>query len=155
MKEENCLIYEDSVQTTLYPPKPVIMKQEDTKERFNIKETCNIVKKFFNIKRRSEEDFRILIAELNNVLNKDIKLKSVDATESDMFIPRTNTIILGFKTIEEKKKGSLITFLHEYQHALGGNEWTAVAWSLTIFKDVYPRSFAKLVAKDHCLKIVV
>ena len=40
---------------------------------------------------------------------------------------------------------SLITYLHEYAHALGfNNELDARAWSIKLFKKTFPKSFKKL-----------
>ncbi len=41
-------------------------------------------------------------------------------------------------------KLSIITFLHEFAHAMGFDEEQARKWSLTLFKKVYPIAFEKL-----------
>lgn len=48
-------------------------------------------------------------------------------------------------------KLSIITFLHEYAHALGRDEEKAVLWSLSLFKRTFPIAFEKLNPSRHCL----
>ena len=70
------------------------------------------------------------------------------------FNPQSNTITMVGKL-------SIITFLHEFAHALDhhlyqtsaqlGGETFAVKWSLTLFKKVYPKAFEKLIPAGHCL----
>jgi hypothetical protein len=48
-------------------------------------------------------------------------------------------------------KLSLITFLHEYFHALGLNEHYAVKYSVSLFKKCFPEAYEKLYSYQHCL----
>ena len=48
---------------------------------------------------------------------------------------------------------SIITFLHEFAHSQGKDETGAVNWSLSLFKRVFPRAFAKLIADHHLLVV--
>lgn len=57
---------------------------------------------------------------------------------------KTNTIVMV-------EKLSIITFLHEFAHALGKDEVGAVRWSLTLFKRVWPQQFERLVPEGHTL----
>jgi len=54
------------------------------------------------------------------------------------------------RTITMRGKLSVITFLHEFAHALlpGPGEEGARKWSLTLFKKVYPRAFERLEMGD-------
>lgn len=54
------------------------------------------------------------------------------------------------RTITMRGKLSVITFLHEFAHALlpGTGEEGARKWSLTLFKKVYPRAFERLEMGD-------
>ncbi len=62
-----------------------------------------------------------------------------DADSSASFYnPEEHKILLTGKL-------SVITFLHEFAHALGYDEEQARKWSLTLFKKVYPVAFEKLV----------
>ena len=48
-------------------------------------------------------------------------------------------------------KFSVITFLHEFGHLLGGDETEAVRWSINLFKKIFPRSFSQLTESGHLL----
>lgn len=45
----------------------------------------------------------------------------------------------------------LPTYLHEFGHALGYDEREACAWSLNLFRRVFPREFATLRRREHQL----
>lgn len=60
------------------------------------------------------------------------------------FTPSTNEI-----TMEGKL--SVITYLHEFGHALGYGEQQTCRWSLNLFRRCFPRSFARLNASGHTL----
>ena len=66
------------------------------------------------------------------------------------------------KTITLMGRYSVITFLHEWGHALDlspkwhnklpmHGEYWAVAFSVTLFKHVFPEKYARLRSADHCL----
>jgi hypothetical protein len=46
---------------------------------------------------------------------------------------------------------SVVTYLHEFAHALGRNERGACRWSLNLFCRVFPREFARCAQRGHCL----
>ncbi len=48
-------------------------------------------------------------------------------------------------------KLSVISFLHEFGHALGMDEYGATEWSANLFRMIFPKSFGRLVAHRHCL----
>jgi len=48
-------------------------------------------------------------------------------------------------------KLSVVTALHEFRHALGGDEWQATKWSVNLFKRCFPRSFARCDRQGHML----
>lgn len=56
----------------------------------------------------------------------------------------TNSIVIIGKL-------SIITFLHEFAHALGKDEPGATMWSVSLFRRVYPSAYKKLQAQGHCL----
>jgi hypothetical protein len=72
--------------------------------------------------------------------------ESVDSGRSS-YCPATKTITLNGRY-------SIVTFLHETAHHLfGPSEYTACAWSLALFKRVFPVSFSHLKWVDHmCFK---
>lgn len=48
---------------------------------------------------------------------------------------------------------SVITFLHEWAHAIGMNQKEAVDWSLLHFKEAFPKSFSRLADGIGTMKI--
>jgi hypothetical protein len=66
------------------------------------------------------------------------------------YFPIGNLIIM-----EREKDGrySVVTFLHEFGHALGKNEKETCRWSINLFKHHFPKSFARLVPEGHLLKL--
>ncbi len=47
---------------------------------------------------------------------------------------------------------SVVTYLHEFAHALGRDEREAVRWSTNLFRAVFPRSFARCGHSGHMLR---
>jgi hypothetical protein len=48
-------------------------------------------------------------------------------------------------------KMSVLTYLHEFRHALGGDERQACRWSINLFRRCFPRSFARCRTVGHML----
>jgi len=46
-------------------------------------------------------------------------------------------------------RSSVVTYLHEFAHAIGKDEYGAVKWSVNLFARKFPRSFERTVASDH------
>jgi hypothetical protein len=65
---------------------------------------------------------------------------------SSCYIPRLNTNIL-------RGRLSVVTFLHEWGHRLHGrNEYRVAAWSINLFRRVFPKSFARCGWDGHMLR---
>ena len=47
---------------------------------------------------------------------------------------------------------SVVTYLHEFAHALGRDERGAVRWSVSLFRECFPRSFARCQTDGHMLR---
>jgi hypothetical protein len=47
---------------------------------------------------------------------------------------------------------SVVTYLHEFAHALGRDERGACRWSINLFRRVFPEQFARLAASGHTLR---
>ena len=47
---------------------------------------------------------------------------------------------------------SVVTYLHEFAHALGRDERGAVRWSVNLFRACFPRSFARCAQTGHTLR---
>jgi len=50
----------------------------------------------------------------------------------------------GNNTIVLRGRFSVITFLHEFGHALGMNQKETIEWSCGLFKEVFPEKWKKL-----------
>jgi len=46
---------------------------------------------------------------------------------------------------------SVVTYLHEFAHALGKDERQACRWSINLFRRCFPRSFARCTQSMHML----
>jgi hypothetical protein len=46
---------------------------------------------------------------------------------------------------------SVVTYLHEFAHARGADEWQACRWSINLFRRCFPRSFARCRFVGHTL----
>lgn len=64
------------------------------------------------------------------------------------YFPIDNLIVM---TKERDGSYSVITFLHEFSHALGMNERGACRWSINLFRKHFPNSFKKLDPRGHLL----
>ena len=49
-------------------------------------------------------------------------------------------------------KLSVVTYLHEFAHAMGRDERGAVRWSICLFKQVFPEEFSRCEFHGHMLK---
>ena len=54
--------------------------------------------------------------------------------------------------ITMRGKLSVVTYLHEFAHALGRNERGACRWSINLFRRVFPEQYARLRADGHTLR---
>ena len=48
-------------------------------------------------------------------------------------------------------KLSVVTFLHEFAHALGFDEQAACRWSINLFRRCFPRQYSRLIHVGHTL----
>ena len=96
-----------------------------------------------------------LLKVLNYAYKTNVTARYVDNRQANSFqsyfTPHTNEIVIIGKL-------SIITFLHEFAHALdwkntrgSGGEHFAVYFSVSLFKKVYPRAYEKLAANGHTL----
>jgi hypothetical protein len=58
----------------------------------------------------------------------------------------------GRDLIVLKGRLSVVTYLHEFAHALGRDERGAVRWSVALFRECFPRSYARARACGHVLR---
>ena len=64
---------------------------------------------------------------------------------SSSYCPGTDTITL-------KGKLSVVTYLHEFAHALGRDERGACKWSVNLFKRTFPVLFSRCQHDGHTLR---
>jgi hypothetical protein len=64
---------------------------------------------------------------------------------SSHYTPSTDTITLCGRL-------SVLTYLHEFAHALGRDERGACRWSLNLFRAVFPVSFSRCRSAGHTLR---
>ena len=77
---------------------------------------------------------------LCEIYGRDIGI-TFDPHGKSQYIPAENIIVL--------EDLSVVTFLHEFAHALGRDEAGACRWSLNLFKRCFPKSFAKTAKVGH------
>ena len=51
-----------------------------------------------------------------------------------------------------KTRLSVVTYLHEFAHAMGRDERGACRWSLNLFRRVFPEQFARLRTDGHTVR---
>jgi hypothetical protein len=59
-----------------------------------------------------------------------------------------------FDEVTLRGRLSVVTYLHEFAHALGRDERGAVRWSVNLYRACFPRSFARCVMVGHMLRRV-
>lgn len=65
------------------------------------------------------------------------------------YFPVGNLIVMQETS---RNKFSVLTFLHEFGHALGKNEKETCKWSINLFRQYFPKSFARLMPVRHTLR---
>ncbi len=63
---------------------------------------------------------------------------------SSCYSPRDHRIVMVGKL-------SVVTFLHEFAHALGLDEQGACRWSINLFRKCFPRQYSRLIHVGHML----
>ncbi len=73
-----------------------------------------------------------------------IHLDGGHSSGSSSYRPRDHRIVMVGKL-------SVVTFLHEFGHALGFNERETCRWSINLFRRCFPRQYARLIHIGHTL----
>lgn len=55
------------------------------------------------------------------------------------------------REIHVSNRLSVLSYLHEFAHAIGLSERAACGWSINLFRRIFPRSYANLVPVGHML----
>jgi len=93
--------------------------------------------------------FERLLDDLSNVYGiprPRLVIDGLDGSDSSRscYLPSLHTIILrGF---------SVVTLLHEFCHARGMGEYDAVAYSVNLYRRIWPRLFARCQHQGHLLR---
>ncbi len=66
------------------------------------------------------------------------------STGGSHYRPRSHRIVIVGKL-------SVVTFLHEFAHALGYGEREACRWSINLFRKCFPRQYSRLIHVGHTL----
>ncbi len=66
------------------------------------------------------------------------------STGDSHYRPQSHRIIIVGKL-------SVVTFLHEFAHALGHGEREACRWSINLFRKCFPRQYSRLIHIGHTL----
>ena len=67
-----------------------------------------------------------------------------ESSGASHYIPRDHRIVIVGKL-------SVVTYLHEFAHALGFDEQEACRWSINLFRECFPRQYSRLVHVGHML----
>lgn len=99
------------------------------------------------------------IAKLDELLTKLSAIYGIqkptlitDALRDDATDSSSSFYFPAFREIHLRGKYSVLTFLHEFAHALGKGEWQACRWSLNLFRRVFPKQFARCQHDGHTLR---
>jgi hypothetical protein len=130
---------------------PQTVKEVIKNVKYN-KECITALKAYKEMKpwRGSEEEriwkMKTLHWNLNLAYRRTTKLQFVGGDQSSYYEPGEDLItIVG--------NPSVITYLHEYAHALyGASEKQACRWSINLFRKIFPRSYRNLKPVGHMLR---
>ena len=92
-----------------------------------------------------QSQFRGLHVELCRIYAKTTTLAfEPSGVGSSFYLPDLDKIVLVGRP-------SVVTYLHEFGHALGKDERQTCAWSLNLFRRIFPRNFARCEFHGHML----
>ena len=119
----------------------------------NIKYKDDLIQVMESFKRsnpwkQQEEKFKNLNIALAQLYDITVPLLIFTNDRPSCYIPFVHTIFL---CTERDGKYSVITYLHEFGHAIGKNEKNTCRWSINLFRKIFPNSYDKLVPHKHML----
>lgn len=74
------------------------------------------------------------------------------ARDGDVEFSGSSSYVWPINRITIRGRLSVLTYLHEFGHALGYGERGACIWSINLFRRMFPRSFAALRPVGHTLR---
>jgi len=122
----------------------------DDSMRFR-RETVRALRRFARRRpwRGTTAEQRIKLAELHGDLCRiygkrtRLRMRVWRLINWECYLPAEDVIVLP--------RLSVVSYLHEFAHALGRNERGACRWSLNLFRKAFPRSFARCHFEGHLL----
>ena len=86
------------------------------------------------------------LAAAYDIPKPELAFESIDGSSSraSHYVPSQHRIVMVGRL-------SVVTFLHEFAHALGHDERGATRWSANLFRQCFPRQYARLVHRGHML----
>ena len=133
-----------------YPSKTQILKNLPTADKQITELLRNWMTNTWQIvKEKGEEEkffaLRALIKTIAKMKNSPVDVKYRPSIPYCCYYPQEKTIYLNNSL-------SIISSLHELgHHLLGDSELKACRWSVSLFKDAFPKSYSKLNWKGHLL----
>ena len=103
--------------------------------------------------RGTQEERKQKFRDLNRALSDAQRLPEPDLTfgQLDGFFSGQSRYLPAQRRIVLSGKLSVVTFLHEFAHALGMDEREACRWSVNLFRKSFPIQFGRLVQVGHTL----
>jgi hypothetical protein len=93
-----------------------------------------------------------LLSKLSAIYGVDRPTLITDDLRDDATDSSASFYLPVFREIHLRGKYSVLTFLHEFAHALGKSEWQACRWSLSLFKRVFRRQYGRCIHDGHMLR---
>lgn len=102
----------------------------------------------FESRKKKLQSLNAALAHACHVAKPDLIFQSIDGSSSGAshYIPSRHRIVMIGKL-------SVVTFLHEFAHALGHGEKEACRWSINLFRQCFPEQYSRLVHVGHTLVV--
>lgn len=86
------------------------------------------------------------LAEIYNIRMPDLRMEDITGGFSgrSSYTPALHRIVA-------RGKLSVVTYLHEFRHAMGKGEKEATKWSVNLFRQIFPEQYARLGHRRHTL----
>ena len=97
-------------------------------------------------RKRKFSDVNRMMAKACGIKPPKLIFRKIDGgdTGGSHYTPRVHRIVIVGKL-------SVVTFLHEFGHALGFGEREACRWSINLFRKCFPRQYSRLIHVGHTL----
>lgn len=139
----------EEISNNQYPTKEEILKNQPEKISDDIRILCDWKEEHYKSWKEKPNTqklaaLKLLIISLSNLYKKSC---TIETSNNDFYNPNSKTIFLNLD------KPSIISTLHEFAHHIyGSSELKACAYSVWMFKIVFPKVFNKMDFDGHLLK---